>query len=320
MVHAFTAARAATKLFDLTTRSTDSSAGRKARPQSVASSDETTGTADSTSHATANTHALFSRENLADGSSPLNDPALRSSTESPARSAKAHSRHEAVPQGDVPSAVRESNSGAASADDHDLGASLASGVNVHASSFQPGTLQPADSPLPAATAQVVTSAPVFTAPHAQGSAPASTQAPQLQSSSAPDLPRMVDSGQLRVHENSSELKISVQLPELGKIEVRAVSAREVTTAHLTTSQHDALQVLTADRTTLEQALKSRDVILGSLSSHSQSDTGGGQHQPGSSPPAPPSRDTPPAAAAAINPEESYTTGFLPDYSSISVRA
>jgi hypothetical protein len=131
---------------------------------------------------------------------------------------------------------------------------------------------------------------------------------------------MVDSGQLRVHENSSELKISVQLPELGKIEVRAVSAREVTTAHLTTSQHDALQVLTADRTTLEQALKSRDVILGSLSSHSQSDTGGGQHQPGSSPPAPPSRDTPPAAAAAINPEESYTTGFLPDYSSISVRA
>ena len=85
---------------------------------------------------------------------------------------------------------------------------------------------------------------------------------------------MVDSGQLQVNGSASELKISVQLPELGKVEVRAVTAQDVTTAHLTASHPDALQVLSAGRDTLEQALNSRDVILGSLDSRGQN----AQHQ------------------------------------------
>ncbi|MGC2210909.1 MAG: flagellar hook-length control protein FliK, partial [Candidatus Korobacteraceae bacterium] len=84
----------------------------------------------------------------------------------------------------------------------------------------------------------------------------------------------MNSGQLHATANGSELKISVQLPELGNVEVRAVTAHDVTTAHLTASHPDALQFLSNGRATLEQALNSRDVLLGSLDSRGQSS----QHQ------------------------------------------
>jgi flagellar hook-length control protein FliK len=136
---------------------------------------------------------------------------------------------------------------------------------------------------------------------------------------------VVDSAQLQVRGNNSELKISVQLPELGKVEVRAVTAHDVTTAHLTASHQDALQMLAADRTTLEQALKSRDVILGSLDSHardSHGHAGGEQRQQSSQSSAQSSGGAPSTAATATTSglAETGTAGLLPDYSSISVRA
>jgi hypothetical protein len=132
----------------------------------------------------------------------------------------------------------------------------------------------------------------------------------------------MDSGQLRVTQNNSELKISVQLPELGKVEVRAVTAHDVTTAHLTAFRHDALPVLSADRTALEQALKSRDVVLGSFASHAQGQSAADQRQQSSPSFAPHSvGDTSTAAAATITATaEASTAGLLPDYASISVHA
>jgi flagellar hook-length control protein FliK len=132
---------------------------------------------------------------------------------------------------------------------------------------------------------------------------------------------MVDSGQLRISGNSSELKVSVQLPELGKVEVRAVTSHDVTTAHLTAAHRDALQVLSADRTGLEQALKSRDVILGTLDSHTQRHAAGQQHQQNSQSSAQSSGGASSATAVTSSAmEEAGSVGFLPDYSSISVRA
>lgn len=132
----------------------------------------------------------------------------------------------------------------------------------------------------------------------------------------------MDSGQLRVTQNNSELKISVQLPELGKVEVRAVTAHDVTTAHLTAFRHDALPVLAADRTGLEQALKSRDVVLGSFASHTQGQSAGQQRQqsPPSSTPSSAGDTSSPATAITVSTVEASTAGLLPDYSSISVHA
>lgn len=121
--------------------------------------------------------------------------------------------------------------------------------------------------------------------------------------------------------NSSELKISVQLPELGKVEVRAVTARDVTTAHLTTFRHDALPVLAAGRTGLEQMLKSRDVVLGSFDSHTQGQSAGQQRQQSFQPFAPSSggATSTAATATASATAEASASNPLPDYASISVR-
>lgn len=129
----------------------------------------------------------------------------------------------------------------------------------------------------------------------------------------------MDSGQLRVTPNSSELKISVQLPELGKVEVRAVTAHDVTTAHLTAFRHDALPTLAADRTVLEEALKSRDVVLGSFASNAQGQAAGDQRQHGS-PSMPPTSATATSTSAPATAAEADTASLLPDYASISVHA
>ena len=164
----------------------------------------------------------------------------------------------------------------------------------------------------AAAAQPV---PLFT------QAPAHTQAP-LPASATADAARTLESGQLRVTPSSSELKISVQLPELGKVEVRAVTSHDVTTAHLTAFRHDALPALAAERTGLEQALKSRDVILGSFDSPGHS--AGQQRQQSSHPSAhslaalhrlpprqqPPSPlKPPPPAFSRITPASAFTFKF-----------
>jgi flagellar hook-length control protein FliK len=147
---------------------------------------------------------------------------------------------------------------------------------------------------------------------------------------------MVNSGQLHATANGSELKISVQLPELGNVEVRAVTAHDITTAHLTASHPDALQLLSNGRAMLEQALNSRDVLLGSLDSRSQSSQhqhsqnqhsqpqgqpGGDQRQPSPSPSAQSSGGaaSAPAATSTSVPAETGIANPLPVYSSISVR-
>jgi hypothetical protein len=132
---------------------------------------------------------------------------------------------------------------------------------------------------------------------------------------------MVDFGQLRVTPNNSELKVSVQLPELGKVEVRAVTAHDVTTAHLTAFRHEALPVLAAGRTGLEQALKSRDVVLGSLASHTQGQSAGQQRQQSfhSFTPSPSGAASMAVTTTTAATADSGSNTLLPEYSSISVR-
>jgi hypothetical protein len=136
----------------------------------------------------------------------------------------------------------------------------------------------------------------------------------------PDPPRTIDSGQLRVTPNNSELKISVQLPELGKVEVRAVTAHDVTTAHLTAFRHEALPMLAAERTVLEDALKSRDVVLASFASNSQGHSAADQRQQSSPSFTPSSSVEPSPSIPAISATAEATLGSLPDYASISVHA
>lgn len=133
---------------------------------------------------------------------------------------------------------------------------------------------------------------------------------------------MVDTAQLRVAANSSELKVSVQLPDLGKVEVRAVTSHDGTTAHLTAAHQDALQVLRADRSGLEQVLKARDVLLGSMESSAQGHSDGQQRQQNSQSTAHFSGGTPSAAPAfpTSAAAEAGANAPLPDHSSISLRA
>ena len=213
------------------------------------------------------------------------------------------------------------------------------GAELHGTGLQSVGVQNAGGQAAAAPAMATAAASVVPVPP-QGNAPAAAPR-QLPPNPAPEAAPMVNSGQLHATANGSELKISVQLPELGNVEVRAVTAHDVTTAHLTASHPDALQLLSNGRATLEQALNSRDVLLGSLDSrgqnsqhqhsqnqhsqHQQSQAqgqpGGEQRQPSPSPSAQTSGGAASAAAATSTsvPAESGIANPLPVYSSISVR-
>jgi flagellar hook-length control protein FliK len=300
----------------------------KSKPQIAISADKSAGAVQARSDDTAPDfkaseqalHALFSRVNLVE-STGVRPSVSGSSADSAGHATKASSGIDAVSQDTTSVARKGVGTSTALAGDHDLGAGFASAINAHATSFQPSVPQAAETPISAA-AQAAPTAWVPPSVHlAQNTPPASDH--RSQPDAPPDPPRMVDSGQLRVHQNSSELKISVQVPELGKVEVRAVSVHDVTTAHLTTSQHDALQVLGAERATLEQALKSHGVILGSLDTHGQGQSGEGQRQPAHSSQSqtPSFRGTSSAmATAASTSEEAVPIGVLQDYSSINVHA
>jgi hypothetical protein len=82
----------------------------------------------------------------------------------------------------------------------------------------------------------------------------------------------------RTAAGSGELKVSVHLSELGKVEIRAVATREATTTHVTASTREAVQALATERGELELALKSRDAILGSLDAQSGGHPAPQQHQ------------------------------------------
>ena len=130
----------------------------------------------------------------------------------------------------------------------------------------------------------------------------------------------LDAAHLRTTASSTELKVSVQVPELGRVEVRAVSSVNGTLAHVTTEHHDAASVLNDGREGLEAALRMHDVSLGSLSAQTQSQ--GGQQQGETE--AQRSRGTSTSAgdrdvqpAHAVGDDEART---VPEYASISVLA
>jgi hypothetical protein len=279
----------------------------------------------------------------ANANSPLKHSLLTSSPTT-SRETRSSPRDDNASRGGNSSAARQNSRSADSSDEQDFSTSPAPAIHAQASSLttyqstelQSAALHSAGLPnieaqstgaqtpgIPSVAVTTVASA-VLPAP-AQVSSLASTPQ-QLPPSAAFTPARMVDSAQLQVRGNNSELKISVQLPELGKVEVRAVTAHDVTTAHLTASHADALQFLSAGRATLEQALKSRDVILGSLDSRANDSHGHGQpgadrrqHSPQSSSHSSAGAPSTASVATASVPADAGASGLLPDYSSISVR-
>ncbi len=277
-----------------------SNATQQAALPAVESADATIGAAygaallSRASQALLNSHPALAPETFPNPNSAPSHSTPRTGTSSEPTT---RSRPQATAASANSSASPEKANGTPAAILHDSSLSAAAPASAHSSSVQ--AVAASLSATPASTAadsaqsatQLATqsaaqsatqsatqsAAVVFAQPSVAQSSPAPAQA-QVQSNAIPDPPRMVDSGQLRMTPNSSELKISVQLPELGKVEVRAVTARDVTTAHLTTFRHDALPVLAADRTGLEQMLKSRDVVLGSFDSHTQGQSAGQQRQ------------------------------------------
>jgi hypothetical protein len=238
-----------------------------------------------------------------------------------------HTRPVAGSPRDNSTDTMDKNTAPASALDHDSSVAFApSALNTHASSLQPASVLPiaalAPSSVAAGGTEPLAASVASSVVPAPNSAPVSAHAqPQIQSNPIPDPPRMVDSGRLQVSANHSELKISVQVPELGKVEVRAVTSHDVTTAHVTASGHDAYQILAAGRMGLEQVLKTRDVVLSSFGSNAQGQSAGQQRQQNFQSSAQSSGGTSSIAAAEpISVVEAGNNGFLPDYSSISVRA
>jgi len=295
------------------------------KARSAASATDYAGNAASASNASQPTPALHPAlvpETPADGKSNVSQSSLSQSNVTsiadPASGDKTmssgHARAQSKSEPNNASAAPEKASAPAASIEHDSLAAAATVIAHMQASPQPAV--PATS-----TAETAQSTTTVVAPAVQSAAPVSTQAhPQIQSNPIPDPPRMVDSGQLRVNPNSSELRISVQLPEFGKIEVRAVTAHDVTTAHLTAARTDALQLLATDRTGLEQALKSRDVVLGSMNSHTQGQSAGQQRQQNSQSPARSSVGILSTAAAPSSSSEAVPPSYIPDHASISVRA
>jgi hypothetical protein len=182
-------------------------------------------------------------------------------------------------------------------------------------------LSPAMAPGAAATLQSVPDLAVQSAHAPQVAAsPAAAAQPSAQSGAAAEPQHAFDGAQLKTQGNVSELKISVQLPELGKVEVRAVSTHETTTAHITALRHDTLPVLASERAGLEETLKSHDVMLGSIGSQTQGQANGQQGQQRFNTPAQAQDAGAPVASIEVIQTETVPAGFLPDHVSISIRA
>jgi flagellar hook-length control protein FliK len=150
--------------------------------------------------------------------------------------------------------------------------------------------------------------------------PDSAAQSSAQSGTAVEPQHAFDAAQLRTQGNVSELKVSVQLPELGKVEVRAVSTHETTTAHITALRHDVLPVLASERAGLEESLKSHNVMLGSIGSQTQGHANGQQGQQRFNTPAQAQDAGAPEASIDAIPADTVLAGFLPDHVSISIRA
>jgi len=206
-------------------------------------------------------------------------------------------------------------------------ASATLGVSAHIAPIAQVTATPQitsavpDAPLStSAILQGVQGVPSAPANAAQSSAsPAFTAHASTQSAPVAEPPHGLNAAQLHVHGDVSELKISVQLPVLGKVEVRAVSTHDATTAHITAA-HDALPVFAAGRSGLEEVLKLHDVTLGSFGSPAQGQSNGQSSQQSFQRPAPSQDSAAPETAIDSVTSEADRSSFLPDHTSISVRA
>jgi hypothetical protein len=130
----------------------------------------------------------------------------------------------------------------------------------------------------------------------------------------------IESAQLRVQGGVSELKVGVQLPDLGRVEIRAVTNQETTTAHITAQRQDALPVLASGRSALEEALRSHDVTLTSLNAQAQGQSNQRQSQETLYIPSRVSGLATSQAETNTLPQESTVLESLPRHTSISLRA
>jgi flagellar hook-length control protein FliK len=128
----------------------------------------------------------------------------------------------------------------------------------------------------------------------------------------------LDTAHLRTTAGSTELKVSVQLPDLGRVEVRAVTNASGTEAHLTTEHHAAAAALNSGRDGLEAALRTHDVTLGSLTTQSQAQGGHEHNQPESQRASGTNNNARDTDGRLTNSEAESETTTLPEYSSISV--
>ncbi len=199
--------------------------------------------------------------------------------------------------------LREASSDAATGS----AASTAVTAKVEASSAEPVTAMAAAA-MPATSGSGTMSArPVATAS-------AETQAATVAASQSSTL----DSAHLRTTAGSVELKVSVQLPELGRVEVRAVTSASGTEAHLTTEHHAAAAALSSGRDGLEAALRTHDVTLGSLTTQSEAQGGHGHSQPEAQRASATNNKARDTDGRQTN-SEAVSEGIpLPEYSSISV--
>ena len=213
-----------------------------------------------------------------------------STTHTPSAFAPSASTSRVRPNADTPHAGSQAreNSAAPSATAHNSAPDEAPQRTAAAES---AAALPA-TPVPQASSGTQTTphaAPLAAAPLLSGN-PQTAEAPYREAASTPLVantaaPVFADLQQahLRVGTNASELKVSVQLPELGRVEVRAVSTghgqEEHVTAHVTAQRLEGAQALVAERNGLEQSLRTRDVMLGSLGSFSQHQSQAQQQNP-----------------------------------------
>jgi hypothetical protein len=202
------------------------------------------------------------------------------------------------------------------------GAETASGVS-HARAFavapQTTDLSVSGAPLGSTNAaQAAVAAPPLAENSAMPTPHASSKPAAI---STVEAAEPVATAQLRTSASGAELRVSVHLSELGKVEVRAVSAHNVTTAHLTASGHGALQALDSERGGLEQALKSRNVLLGSLEAETRGDSSSQHQQQRPAPPRSAGSDASTTTEKRATDAEAAIEGVAPltAHSGISIR-
>jgi flagellar hook-length control protein FliK len=234
-------------------------------------------------------HAALGGQVAAAGTLPLEQWAGGATQSNTAQTSTTHSsahkrNHEEATYASSGTRVAQAVDGAAKAEKpHDGGSDAMTGNAAStAATTSAAVSAKAEASTPAQPVTAMASA-TMTAANLSGTMPArplatasaDTQMATLAASQGSTL----DAAHLRTTTGGAELKVSVQLPELGRVEVRAVTSVNGTEAHLTTEHHAAAAALSSGRDGLEAALRTHDVTLGSLTTQSQSQGGHERNQP-----------------------------------------